>query len=458
MGGTRRKILCVGTPAVAASLVEALGNAGWDAHVAGDLKAAHRWLAENHVLVGVLLHPEPGASLCAELDAYLARHGHLEWVGCFNTAALQLPCCRDLILTYLFDHHTLPLDLPRVIDCLGHAHGRASLRQSAGDTGGRPSEEQIVGRSHAMTQMLRQARRIAATEAPVLIRGESGSGKELIAQLLHRNSSRAAGPFVAVNCAAIQPTLIQSELFGHERGSFTGASHDKQGLFETAHKGTLLLDEIGDLSLDLQSNLLRFLQEGTINRVGSTRSIKLDVRVLAATHVDLEQAVAAGTFRHDLFYRLNVLPLRVLPLRERREDVQALAEHFFKRFGNEKNPRLRGFSRAAIAAMQAYSWPGNVREMINRLRRAMILAEGKFIGPADLGLEAQAQHLTENALDEARLKAERLTIASTLQRTGRNVAVSARQLGVSRMTLYRLMDKHGLTVRAELPPSHVSHV
>jgi DNA-binding NtrC family response regulator len=168
------------------------------------------------------------------------------------------------------------------------------LRQSPGEATGRPGEEQIIGRSLAMTQMLRQARRIARTEAPVLIRGESGSGKELIAQLLHRSSARASGPFVAVNCAAIQPTLIQSELFGHERGAFTGAVSDKVGLFETSHRGTVFLDEIGDLPLDLQANLLRFLQEGTISRVGSTRSIKLDVRVLAATHVDLEKGRRRG--------------------------------------------------------------------------------------------------------------------------------------------------------------------
>jgi DNA-binding NtrC family response regulator len=440
----RRRILCIATQDAAAPLVDALGSAGWDTHVANDLSAARRWLTDHKVLVGVLLHPEPTPPQCAALDAFLAQHGDMEWVGCFNATALQLTSCRELILTYLFDHHTLPLDLPRVLGCLGHAYGRATLRQSPREAPGRPGEEQIIGRSLAMAQMLRQARRIARTEAPVLIRGESGSGKELIAQLLHRSSARASGPFVAVNCAAIQPTLIQSELFGHERGAFTGAVSDKVGLFETSHRGTVFLDEIGDLPLDLQANLLRFLQEGTISRVGSTRSIKLDVRVLAATHVDLEKAVAAATFRHDLFYRLNVLPLHVVPLRERREDIEALALHFFAKFSSEKNPRVKGFSRAAIAAMEAYSWPGNVREMINRLRRAMILAEARFIGPADLGLEAPATHLAGNGLDDARWQAERMAIASTLQHTGRNVAVSARRLGVSRMTLYRLMDKHGL--------------
>jgi DNA-binding NtrC family response regulator len=441
----KRRVLCIGTHALAEPLIDALDEAGWDAQLVGNLPAARRWLAENKVLVGVLLQAEPTAPECTALDAFLAAHPDMEWVGCFGAAALQLPSCRDLVLTYLFDHHTLPLDLPRVLDCVGHAHGRAMLHRVAGDAGSRPGEEHIIGRSPAMTELLRQVRRIARTGAPVLIQGESGSGKELIAQLLHRNSARAGGPFVAVNCAAIQATLIQSELFGHERGAFTGAVSEKRGLFETANKGTLFLDEIGDLSLDLQANLLRFLEEGTINRVGSERSIKLDVRVLAATHVDLEHAVASGAFRHDLFYRLNVVPLRVMPLRERREDIEALALYFFQKFSAEKNPRIKGFSRPALAAMEAYAWPGNVREMINRLRRAMIMAEGRCIRPGDLGLETPPAFMLENVLDDARLKAERSAIASTLQRTGRNVAVAARQLGVSRMTLYRLMVKHGMT-------------
>ena len=380
-------------------------------------------------------------------------HENQEWVGCFDAASLAQPGCRDLILAHLFDHHTLPVDLARVRACLGHAHGRGLLREPMG-AGGEPvsasattaaadAAAAVVGKSAAMLELLRQAARSAPSSAPVLICGESGSGKELIAQFVHQHSLRAQGPFVAVNCGAIQPALIQSELFGHERGAFTGAVSDKRGLFEVADGGTLFLDEIGDLPFDLQVNLLRFLQEGTVSRVGSTKVIKLDVRVVAATNVDLAAAVAEGRFREDLFYRLNVLPLHVHALRERREDIRALAHHFFHRFAAEKRPQLKGFSRVAIQAMEAYAWPGNVRELINRVRCSMIMAEGRLILPADLGLEAPTCPELQNVLDDARQKAERGAIYSTLQQNGRNVAVAARQLGVSRMTLYRLMVKHG---------------
>jgi DNA-binding NtrC family response regulator len=249
-----------------------------------------------------------------------------------------------------------------------------------------------------------------------------------------------------VNCGAIPSTLIQSELFGHEKGAFTGADREKRGLIEAASGGTLFLDEIGDLPRELQINLLRFLQEGTISRVGSIRTIRVDARVIAATHVDLERAVANGSFREDLFYRLNVLSLRVPPLRERNEDIETLAEHFFDKFAAEKSPRLKGFSDRAFAAMRAHTWPGNVRELINRIRRAMVMAQGRLITPADLGLE-KSVGAPQEALEEARTRAEQNAIATSLKRAGKNVTLAAKHLGVSRMTLYRLMAKHGMTER-----------
>ena len=421
-----------------------LADDGWEVQQAIDLRRAKRVLAEQSFTVGLLMVSESTDASLAEFDAFLRSHENQEWVGCFDAASLARPGCRDLILAHLFDHHTLPFDPARVLVCIGHAHGRALLRERviAVDAPSR-QDAAVVGPSAAMTELLRQATRSAPSNAPVLICGESGSGKELIAQFVHQHSARARGPFVAVNCGAIQPGLIQSELFGHERGAFTGAVGEKRGFFEVADGGTLFLDEIGDLPFDLQVNLLRFLQEGTVSRVGSTKVLSLDVRVVAATNVDLEAAVSEGRFRQDLFYRLNVLPLQVRPLRERREDIRALAHHFFRSFAAEKRPQLKGFSRLAIKAMEAYPWPGNVRELINRVRCAMIMAEGRLILPADLGLEAPAGPELQNVLDDARQKAERGAIFSTLQQNGRNVAVAARQLGVSRMTLYRLMVKHG---------------
>ena len=441
-----KKILCVGVPGSTVALCDHLRAASWDVTRVPDARAATRVLAEHRFPVGLLAPAVVDDSWCAELNAFLALNGDLEWVGCFDAASVERSACRDLILDHLFDHHTLPLDLPRLVSCLGHAYGRALLRENAGVVEGMRDDDAILGQSPAIVELLRHIRRIAKAEAPVLIHGESGSGKELIAQALHRHSSRSQRPFVPINCGAIQPTLIQSELFGHEKGAFTGAITEKRGLFEAANGGTVFLDEIGDLSLDLQANLLRFLQEGTINRVGSTRVIRLNVRVIAATNVDVEKAVTAGRFREDLYYRLNVLPLRVQPLRARREDIRLLAQHYFRKFAFEKNPKLKGFSGLALLAMEAYDWPGNVRELINRVRCSMIMAEGKLIMPADLGLQAPSNPQLLHVLDDARLNAERGAIHSSLQQSGRNVAASARQLGVSRMTLYRLMVKHGINV------------
>jgi len=441
---TGKKILCVGALGAAGPICDHLQTFNWEVQHAADLRAAKRLAAEQRFTVGLLVYTDVSEACCAELDTFLAAHGALEWVGCFDAASVVRPACRDLILAYLFDHHTLPVDLTRVTVCLGHADGRASLRDTAGTVGTNRGDAAVIGQSASIAELLRQVQRTARAGAPVMIHGESGSGKELIANAVHRHSQRADAPFVAINCGAIQPSLIQSELFGHEKGSFTGAIAEKRGLIETANRGTVFLDEIGDLPLDLQVNLLRFLQEGTISRVGSTRVLRLDVRVVAATNVDLDKAVQDGRFREDLFYRLNVLPLHVPPLRERPEDIRLLAHHFFRKFAAEKSPKLRGFSRLALQTMEAHTWPGNVRELINRVRCSMIMAQGKVITPVDLGLEAPRGAELQNVLDDARLKAERGAIHSSLQQTGRNVANSARQLGVSRMTLYRLMVKHGL--------------
>ena len=352
---------------------------------------------------------------------------------------------RDLIFDRMFDYLTLPVDVQRLAATLGHAYGRATLRPGTASAEVGVRELPIVGQAPAITRLLRQINRIAKVDAPALICGESGTGKELVAHAIHSSSNRASAPFVVVNCGAIPATLIQSELFGHEKGSFTGADRQRRGLIEAANGGTLFLDEIGDLPLEMQTNLLRFLQESTIDRVGSTKAIHVDVRVIAATHVQLEAAVASGAFRKDLYYRLNVLPLSVPPLRERGEDVILLAEHFFHKFASDRGCKLKGFSRRATTAMAAHDWPGNVRELVNRIRRAMVLAEGKLIVPADLGLDNLAEASIRVPLDEARMNAERHAIAESLQSAGKNVSFAAKQLRISRMTLYRLMAKHHIS-------------
>ena len=439
-----RQLLYIGTRYSDREWIQCLSVAGWDVLMAADLTAAHRLLNEHRILVGLLVPGKINDDACAELDRFLRAHTASEWVGAFEPELAATPRCLDLIVDHLFDHHTTPIDVTRLAMTIGHAHGRAALRQPAGAADSTGRDASIIGNSPTARELLRQIRRVAKVDAPVLISGQSGSGKELTAQAIHRHSSRANGPFVPVNCGAIQATLIQSELFGHAKGAFTGASKEGRGLIEAANGGTIFFDEIGDLSLDLQTNLLRFLQEKTINRVGSTKSIRVDARVIAATHVDLEKAVAAGSFREDLFYRLNVVPLRVPPLSERLADVEQLAEHFFEQFAAEKGAQLKGFSRRAVVAMSEHSWPGNVRELVNRVRRAMVMAEGRYISPVDLGLEARDESCGWMALDEARMRAERGAISVSLQSAGKNVTEAAKQLGVSRMTLYRLMAKHGI--------------
>ena len=443
---TGRIVLCV-LPREFEGDALGLRASGWEVHAVPDLHAAARALKERTYLAGLLVQTSIEADALEKTDEFLRRHSSLEWVGAFDPASLASRRCRDLILTHLFDHHTLPLDMQRLAHTLGHAYGHAQMRTGVRLQRATRSTSAILGDSAVTRELLRNTRRVAKVDAPVLIHGESGSGKELTAHEIHEYSARAAGPFVAVNCGAIQASLIQSELFGHVRGAFTGADRDKTGLIEAASTGTLFLDEIGDLPRELQINLLRFLQEKTFTRVGSTRSVPVDVRVIAATNVDLEAAVAGGNFREDLFYRLNVLSLRVPPLRERSEDIGVLAEHYFRQFTADKHPRLKGLSDRALGAMVAHRWPGNVRELINRIRRAMVMAQGRLISPADLGFEDSSLPKPGVALDEARTRAEQDAIAISLERSGRNVTLAAKNLGISRMTLYRLMAKHGMDER-----------
>ncbi len=376
---------------------------------------------------------------------FVHTHQHVKWIALVHPDLLLQDDVRELIRESCYDFHTLPFDQARLEITLGRACGMAALEaRPARPTRGVESDHiSIVGHSPVMQGLARQIERVAGSEAPVLFQGESGTGKELAALAVHRHSRRANGPFVAVNCGALPAQLIQSELFGHEAGAFTGAGRRKIGQFELAHGGTLLLDEIGDLSLELQVNLLRFLQEGTLVRLGGLQPIKVDVRVLAATHVALDEAVETGRFREDLYYRLNVIQLDVPPLRERGTDLKELARFYFEQFRSQ-NPRLRGFTQAAWQAMYAHAWPGNVRELVNRVRRAVTMAEGRLIRPEDLGLAAAGHAEKPLTLSQARSIAERELLIKVLGQCDHNVSRAARQLGVGRMTLYRLLDKYGL--------------
>jgi DNA-binding NtrC family response regulator len=417
----------------------------WDVCSVNDLRAARKALSHQAFPVGILLLDSRNEYDIQQVDALLETYQSTQWVGIFSAEMIKLPAYREMIVQHLFDFHTCPIDPTRLNHTLGHAYGYAELSGPTELVITNKRDMALVGQSAAIQHLRRQIGKVAQADAPVLIWGESGSGKELTAHAIHNHSSRAGKPFIAVNCGAIPASLIQSELFGYERGAFTGAAKEKQGLIESAAGGTLFLDEIGDLPHELQANLLRFLQEGTINRVGSSNTIKVDVRTIAASHMRLEDAVKSGIFREDLLYRLNVLPLSVPALRERKEDLELLSSHFYKMFSHEKSPRLKGFSNRSMLAIKAHDWPGNVRELINRIRRAIVMSEGRLITPEDLNLQTPVPSRNGEALEDARIRAEREAIHVCLEGSGRNITRAALDLGVSRMTLYRLMGKHGIS-------------
>jgi len=312
------------------------------------------------------------------------------------------------------------------------------LRQIGGDN----ALKRVITTSDAMFQVCRDIQKLAATDVPILLLGESGTGKDVLARSLHELSDRADGPFIAINCGAIPENLLESELFGHERGAFTGAVRQSVGRIEIAQGGTLFLDEIGDLPMSLQVKLLRFLQEHVIERVGGRLPIPVDVRVVSATNQDLTQLIESGRFRLDLFYRLNIVSVTIPPLRDRAGDPVLLARYFLGRFGREAGRAQMSLSDAAIAALDAHDWPGNVRELENRVRRASIMAGGSAITPEDLGLrETQTPALD---LRMARQNAERDVIQQALSQSGGSISKAARILNVQRPTLYALINGLGI--------------
>ena len=316
---------------------------------------------------------------------------------------------------------------------------------------------EIVGDSPALREVLAKVEQVAQTAATVLLRGETGTGKELAARAIHINSPRESRPFVRVNCAALAPGVLESELFGHEKGAFTGAVARRPGRFELADGGTLFLDEVGDLPAEVQVKLLRVLQEREFERVGGVDTIKVDVRLISATHRDLEKLVAEGKFRQDLYYRLNVFSITLPPLRERPADIASLCEHFIQKFAQTSGKVVRGVEPAALATLGAYPWPGNVREMENVIERAMILTKGPMLSAADLDFgrrpAATPAPVTPapvetgdggRSLYKRLSEQERSEIVAAVERSQGNIAHAARALGINRSTLYYRMRKHGL--------------
>lgn len=304
----------------------------------------------------------------------------------------------------------------------------------------------LITSNTEMLNVCRLVEKIAGTDVGVLILGESGTGKELIARALHEMGDRAGNAFTGINCAAIPENLLESELFGHEKGAFTGAVRQAKGKVELADGGTLFLDEIGDVPLAIQVKLLRFLQERTFERIGGRQSISVDVRIVCATNQDLSDMIAAGTFREDLYYRLSELVVNIPPLRDRDGDIELLAHNFLAKFNAEHGRTVRGFSGEALATILQHPWPGNVRELENRIKRAVIMAEGNRIVPADLDLADPDEVPDVISLIQAREEAERREIPRALSRAEGNMSQAAKLLGVSRPTLYDLMRHHGFKI------------
>jgi len=365
------------------------------------------------------------------------------------------------------DFFSKPIELAEIKIILKRAFYLSNLegetrRQYLEGESGRETMAGLYGKCPSMVQVYESIEKVATTDVPVLVLGESGSGKEMVARAIHAHSQRSEGPFIALNCGAIPETLLEAELFGHEKGAFTGAHNKVLGKVECANGGTLFLDEIGEMDPSLQVKLLRFLQEKVIQRVGGRADIPIDARIVAATNLDIYQAIEQQSFREDLYYRIGVITIDLPPLRERGEDILMLANLFLSRFANEFGKRIRSFSGSAIQAMQLYRWPGNVRELENKVKRAVVMADSQIISPEALGFAKELMagqepvgeetrkagpqdwNMDGMTLREARLRVERAMLLKVVERAQGNLAKSAEILGVSRPTLYDLMKKHGL--------------
>lgn len=416
----------------------------WHVDVITHARDIRKIACNNMISVGLLdLSSQLGLQKINELEWYLSMP-NIGWVAATTEGQLQDDALRRIVLGFCFDCVTMPHDEQRAIFAIEVAYRMVNLGKiSDCDSSSSEYEGEMIGSCGAMRALFRMIRKIATTDAPVFISGESGTGKELTAAAIHNHSRNAKGPFVAINCGAIPPHLLQSELFGFERGAFTGATKRKTGRIEDANGGTLFLDEIGDMPFECQVSLLRFLEDRKVERLGGHTSIPVDTRIISATHIDIDQMMRERRFRSDLYHRLCVLHVKEPPLRERGKDIDLLARHVLERYKKDAGRRLHGFSADAIKALHDYDWPGNVRELINRVRRAIIMSEGALITAADLEL-ADFVWGTPITLAQARKAAERKCIELLFRRHAGRPSEVARSLGISRVTLYRLLCEHGV--------------
>jgi len=372
------------------------------------------------------------------------------------TAYSSLETAVEAIKKGAYDYLTKPLDFDKLKITIKRAMEHIQLKEEnrilKESLGKHFDRQNIIGQSPAMIKLLETVAQVASSEATVLINGESGTGKELIAGAIHFNSPRKDGPFVKINCAAITETLLESELFGHEKGAFTGADKRKEGRFVQAHKGSLFLDEVSEMSLAMQVKLLRVLQEREITRVGGDSSVRVDVRVIGATNHNLMNMIDKGSFRKDLFYRLNVISLDIPPLMERRDDIALLAQHFLEVFVKKNRKQIKGFTPGAIDSMIRYDWPGNVRELMNAIERGVVLARSEYLDVEDLaiiqkpmGEAAEILHKPDDIDRDMSLEdVEKDAVLRTLKAANGNKSEAARRLGITRKTLHKKLKKYGI--------------
>lgn len=428
--------------AIRTVLNQALARAGYAPRATGNAATLWRWVSqgEGDVVITDVVMPDENAFDLIPRIKKLRPELPIIVMSAQNTLMTALTAAEKGAYEYL----PKPFDLTELVSVVGRALAEPGRRPQRAQAEADGEELPLIGRSPAMQEIYRALARLTQTDLTVMITGESGTGKELVARVLHDYGKRRTGPFVALNMAAIPRELIESELFGHEKGAFTGAQVRTQGRFEQAEGGTLFLDEIGDLPLALQAKLLRFLQERSIERIGGREEIPVDVRIVCATHRDLKAQIQAGVFREDLYYRLAEIVIEIPPLREREGDATYLAHAFAQRFAKENGRRTPMLADDALSAIEAHRWPGNVRELENCIKRAVIMADGECISAEDLGLAVGDEDLSIFNLRQVREEAERAAVLKVIARTNGNIARAAEILGVSRPSLYDLLGRFGL--------------
>jgi DNA-binding NtrC family response regulator len=449
---TRAKVLVVEDDRVARELLEEILRS--EGHEVSALASGDEAIAEAgrrpYELVISDIRLGDGASGMEVLEAFHAKSPHTPVV--LITAFGDVTGAMAAIQKGAHDYVSKPFDVAELTTTVGRALERSRLvEENRSRERGRERTriESIVGRAPAMLEVYKLVARVAATQSTVLVVGESGTGKELVARAIHSNSPRAAQPFVAVNCTALAESLLESELFGHAKGAFTGAVAHKRGLFEEAQGGTLFLDEIGDVGAKMQAQLLRVLQEGEFRRVGGGEPVRVDVRVVAATHRDLDEEIRAGRFREDLYFRLKVVTIRLPPLRERPSDIPILIDHILAKYAARERRPEAGIAPAALSLLEKYPWPGNVRELENVLERALALCKDDIVLPSDLPPEVSGRAQTLMAEASGGIVADRPTLAELerryieliLKETGGNKKRAAEILGIDRRTLYRTLER-----------------